>query len=115
MTTKKRGSAREKRTVNDDVQIRAGRDDVESEDYVAIVRGLASGSAYFAPRMIRNAPPHLREVYEQLQQCARQMAHLQEHVDELIGAGREMGASWDSLGWCLGLTGPGVRKRMSDD
>lgn len=77
-----------------------------------------SGEAFFRPAVRPRSWDRLGEegqfLLSGVQRLAAQMSelegHLQAHVLEL----REVGASWDLIGWSLGLTGEGARRRYGD-
>jgi hypothetical protein len=66
------------------------------------------------PRALRNAGPDARQVATALQHNALEIQKLMSETASLVSAGRSLGLSWDSLGWCLGVTGQAVQKRYSD-
>lgn len=49
-----------------------------------------------------------------LQYAVRQITKLQEGIDETVQDARAMGLSWATIGWCVGLTAEGARKKWSD-
>ena len=55
------------------------------------------------------------EVVRDLQRVGAAMAALQVEARELVAEARELGVSWDLLGWSLGVTGEGARKRYGGD
>lgn len=49
-----------------------------------------------------------------LQHAVREITKLQEEIDETVTEAREMGLSWATIGWCVGLTAEGARKKWSE-
>lgn len=80
-----------------------------------------SGRAFFRPdvrpRAWSRMPIEAQETLAGLQAIVGQMRQMEEHVAEHVLELREMGASWDLIGWSLGMTGEGTRKRfgLADD
>jgi hypothetical protein len=83
------------------------------DDEVTIQLG-PGGGAYFTPRALRNLRGPQAEGVEQLQRAARDLFDAHKRLDELVPACRSLGLSWDSIGWCIGLTGATVRQRFRE-
>ena len=49
-----------------------------------------------------------------LQHAVREITKLQEFIDTTVQEAREMNLSWATIGWCVGLTAEGARKKWSD-
>lgn len=49
-----------------------------------------------------------------LQYAVREITKLQAGIDETVQDARAMGLSWATIGWCVGLTAEGARKKWSD-
>lgn len=98
-------------TVDDPISV--GSPDLPAGDDSVDVRVLASGAAVLLPRSLRSLTPEQQEIAAVLQGAAREILDLQRLVAGALRAGRESGMSWASLGWLIGLTGPGARKMLS--
>lgn len=79
------------------------------------LRVLSSGRAVLLPRAVRNAAPPQLECLASLQRTAGSLAELQGVLSELVDQARELGLSYASIGWSVGLSGDAVRKRFSDE
>jgi len=99
------------KTVNTDRVIRVGREDGAEDGVAVVVRG---GRAVLVPRMLRNLSRQGDELVEELQGTAMALEAGQERLDKYILAARAEGLSWNAIGWCVGLTGQAVRKRLSE-
>lgn len=84
--------------------------DISDDDAVAIV--LTELGAHLEPRAIRDADPAQRAAAVELQHIARSLAHGNQVLRLAVGEARRRGLSWDTIGWCVGLTGQAVRKRF---
>ncbi len=84
---------------------------------VEIVR-TKTGEAFFRPHVRPRAwdrlGPEGQAVLSGLQHIAGEMSQLQAHVELHVQDARELGASWDVIGWSLGVTGEGARQRYGD-
>ncbi len=72
------------------------------------------GAAVMVPTAMRSLSGPALEVVEDLQETVRLIAEAQERVDFLVSAGREVGLSWGSLGWCLGTGPEAARQRFGE-
>lgn len=82
---------------------------------VALVRGRA-GDAFFVPASDAHVDP--LDVDQQiavadLQRHAVQLEAMQAHLVQLVAGARAAGASWALVGWSLGITREGARKRFA--
>jgi hypothetical protein len=84
---------------------------------VSVVRN-ADGSAFFKPaippRAWHRLMPEAREVIANVQSIAAQIHEMQGHLGMHVLEAREMGASWDVIGWSVGTTGNAARQRWGD-
>lgn len=53
-------------------------------------------------------------VAAELQHAVREITKYQDAIDRSVEEAREMGLSWATIGWCVGLTAEGARKKWSD-
>lgn len=93
--------------VNDKIGV--GREDVDAHG-VDIV--MTHGGAAVLPRSLRKAHPAALDLVGDLQRAAVAVLDAQASVVDLLREGRALGLSWDALGWCIGLTGPGAQKMV---
>lgn len=75
---------------------------------------VGQGQAFFTP-VTPAAVARLgglgRQTLADLQTHALALETMQRHLDELVGDARYVGVSWALIGWSLGLTAEGARKR----
>lgn len=87
------------------------------EGPVEVVR-TSAGEVFFKPSVRPRSWDRLSEegqfLLSGIQRLAAEMAELESHLDQHVREARELGASWDVIGWSLGLTATGVRKRYGD-
>jgi hypothetical protein len=82
---------------------------------VAIVRSRV-GDAFFRPASDAHANPldvDQAAVVHDLQTHAVRLEQMQGHLVQLVGDARAEGVSWALIGWSLGITKEGARKRFS--
>jgi hypothetical protein len=76
------------------------------------------GASFFAPvdpgGTFDALPWDVREVLHDLQVHALQLEQMQAHLAQLVAEARGRGTSWAMVGWSLGMTRDGARKRFSD-
>lgn len=78
------------------------------------LRVAGDGAAFFSPRPpagVTRLSEHQRSDLADLQEHALMLEGMQRHLDELVAAARDSGVSWSLIGWSLGLTPEGARKR----
>jgi hypothetical protein len=92
-----------------------GPTDFDDEDLVVVASGsVAEGTrrAAVLPRSLTRLSGEALEVASSVQHALADVGRLHEliagHVVEL----RELGASWAAVGWCVGTTSEGARKRF---
>ncbi len=87
--------------------------DIDDDDHVEL-RRLRSGSVVLVPRALRNLGG------SDLQQAAflqEEAATVQDSLARLTGrvvAARARGLSWNTIGWCVGLSADGARRRWQE-
>jgi hypothetical protein len=112
MATKRRG---ERQVDEFDVAAKIGNGDagVESEGVAVVTETDEVGdrTAYFMPVRLRNASPRQRGLIRDVQQVVRRHAAALAELDVLVADMRESGLSWHSIGWCVGISDEGARKR----
>lgn len=87
----------------------------EHDDFEVQVTGsVEDGSrrATVVPRSLRNLAPEARELMRATLTAAAELERAVRVLEERVAAMREAGASWDAIGWCVGTTGSGARKRF---
>lgn len=101
--------------VADDQALDAGRlGDVQEGDDVGILM-TPGGKAMLAPRALRSLRGEALEVAAAIQRTHMERARLLAQLDEqLVPEARELGVSWDSIGWCLGVTGRAASMRWGN-
>ena len=65
------------------------------------------------PRAFARLSQEGTEVVSDLQRKAFQLQEIREQVEELVLIAREVGASWDVIGWSVGTTGRAAHQRWS--
>lgn len=90
-----------------------GDPDGVADDGVAIAKS-SSGQAYFMPVRLRNAPPETRALIAAAQGQVRAMMKARLELDRTVAQLREADVSWGSIGWTVGLTPDGARKRWAE-
>jgi len=110
MATKRRRAADEF-----DVAATIGNGDVGVESEGVAVRvgtdEFGVRTAYFLPVRLRNANPRQQGLIRDVQQVVRRHVDVLAELGVLVADMRQSGLSWDSIGWCVGLSGDGARKR----
>jgi hypothetical protein len=104
------------RTVEVDVALgRPGGEGTDPEPFgVALLRS-AEGEAYVLPRSVGRLRGEAADVVVDLQRQARTIDELERRVDHLVEHARELGLSWAVVGWSVGITAEGARRRWSLD
>jgi hypothetical protein len=81
---------------------------------VEIVRS-ADGEAFFRPAIRPRAWDRMggegRSMLAGVQRIASQIHEMQGHLGEHVMEARDLGASWDLIGWSVGTTGEAARQR----
>lgn len=114
MSNKRRATRRPaKRDADDVLDVRLGREDAPGGD-VAVMRD-GDGSAYLMPRALRDLDRDQAAAARRLQDVADALAVGRDHLEAAVHRARSLGLSWDSIGWCIGLTGAAVRKRFGGE
>jgi len=70
--------------------------------------------AVIVPRAFARLSGEAAEVVSELQRKALGMREIRDQVEALVMEAREVGASWDVIGWSVGTTGDAARKRWSE-
>ena len=65
------------------------------------------------PRAVARLSQEASEVVSDLQGKAFQLQEIREQVEDLVVIAREVGVSWDVIGWSVGTTGQAARQRWS--
>ncbi|WP_270890025.1 hypothetical protein [Pedococcus sp. 5OH_020] len=84
-----------------------------AQDGVSIVRA-PSGRMAFVPRSVGRLKGEALEVATELQELVARIREDQVRLEQLVLEGRECGMSWAAVGWCVGTTGDGARKRWGE-
>jgi len=79
------------------------------------VRRTADGGGYVLPRSIARLSGPAEVVVQHLQHLAVSRQQLEDAIAEAVLEGRELGVSWNAIGWSVGTTGDAARKRWSAD
>lgn len=96
---------------NFDVAARIGNDDDDMAAAGVAVSLSWDGGAFFVPERLRNASPRQRALMQSIQDRVRANVTILAQLDELVAEARAAGLSWASIGWCVGLSEAGARKR----
>lgn len=112
MPTKRQDRRPRPSDVNASADVRVGGGVLERTDDVGVMR-IEDGRALLAPRAIRDATHGQREAAWRLQQLAADLQQLQVQLQMAVVDARAQGLSWETIGWCVGLTGQAVRKRFA--
>jgi len=67
------------------------------------------GQAVIVPRALRNLEGESLRAVARLQLLARQRVDLEDELEDAVMAGRAVGLSYASIGWCFGVSGQAVR------
>jgi hypothetical protein len=94
---------------NDFDRIDLGRADSAEEGVE--VRRLTDGRAVLVPRALRDLRGAPADLVADLQHVAGEIARGQDLLDGLVPECREAGLSWNSIGWCLGISSQAARQR----
>lgn len=77
-----------------------------------------TGEAFFrpsiAPRAWGRLSPEAQDVAAGVQRIAAQIHEMQGHLEMHVLELRELGASWDVIGWCVGTSGNAARQRWGE-
>lgn len=107
------GNSRRSRALPDPVQP-GGLEDGD----VQVVRS-STGEVFFRPSVRPRSWDRIGDeaqfILSGVQRMAGQMSELERHLEVHVHELRDLGASWDLIGWSLGLTGEGARRRYGDD
>ena len=76
--------------------------------------GAAFERSTLPPRALQRLTPQARNTLAAVQNLAATLLSLEEHLDRHVVELRQEGASWQVIGWALGVTGEGARKRWGE-
>lgn len=82
-------------------------------DDVAVLIG-SDGSASILPASLKRLDPDARAAIMAVARRADELRHMLDHLHDAVDHARDLGASWSAVGWVLGTTGEGARKRFRD-
>lgn len=85
-----------------------GETDFDEDVALMIVRGKAS----FLPRSLLKLDTEARAVLGDVARQAFAVREAQSDLRRLVAEGRDVGASWSALGFCLATTGEAARQRF---
>lgn len=77
---------------------------------VAVTR-LPDGRALLLPRSLRKHTGDTLEVVADLQHQVAEIDEGMQRVTQLVHELRDLGVSWDGIGWCVGTTGRAASMR----
>lgn len=97
----------------DVLDVRSGRADAPEGGVILHVPH-DGAPAYFEPISVRNSSPTQRAALQALGSTARALQIGADQLQDQVNAARDLGVSWNSIGWMIGLTGDAVRKRFGD-
>lgn len=81
------------------------------EDTDLAVMRLPDGRALLLPRSLRKLSGEAREVVADLQHVVAEIQRLGDQVDGLVDEARNLGVSWEGIGFCVGTTGRAASMR----
>ena len=99
-----------RRQVDEDFDVRPGREDVPGES-VDIIR-THEGHVLLLPSAYSRLDEEGREIVAELQHISSTMAQLSDQLEEVVGEARVHGISWDLIGWSIGRTGRAASMRF---
>lgn len=79
----------------------------------AITISVSNGSAAFLPISVLRAAPEVRAILGDIQDVVLARQKLLRDLDRLVLEARDLGASWNILGWSTGMAGTNARKRWN--
>lgn len=92
--------------------------DVEDGDEVAVIQiadNEGNQRAMFMPvSMQRKLDRDQLRLVAEMQRDVMQIQQLQEHIDSIALKARDWGLSWAAIGWSVGLTAEGARKKWGE-
>lgn len=92
--------------------------DTDEDDPVVVARarkGQPDNMHILLPlSMKKQLSEEARSIVADMQSAVVQIQRLQEQIDQAVVAGREEGMSWAAIGWSVGLTAEGARKKWSN-
>lgn len=89
-----------------------------AEDGVSVLMGKGPNGerrAAFLPRAMQKLGNDGVVMAADLQRTVLAMQQLQETLSRQVSEARDMGMSWNSIGWCVGTTGDAARQRWGLD
>lgn len=84
------------------------------EDDVSFVREW-DGELTVVPKSLRNAGPDKRAAITAMMRAAAAYEQAYAALSDAVADARDLGVSWDGVGWAVGSTGSGARKRFTED
>lgn len=102
-----------------DVATRVMNDDAgmsgEGVEVRTHVNAWGESEAFFMPVKLRRASPLQRDLLRECQSVVRRHITVLAQLDDVVQRMRAAGLSWDSIGWCVGMSGAGARKRWGEE
>lgn len=80
-------------------------------DQAVKVTRLAAGGVVLLPQAIRRLKGESLEAAQALQETAAEIGMLQDRLEAYVGRARELGLSWNVIGWSVGTSGEAARQR----
>ena len=77
---------------------------------VSVVK-TAAGGVVLLPASVKRLKGEQLEVASQIQSVAAEIGRLQDYLSEGVDWGRQIGLSWNVIGWSVGTTGEAARQR----
>ncbi len=84
-----------------------------SDEMVYVVAGPVPVMLPSSMMRLAKADPRAAELFALIQANVFERHDLVEQLGELVAAARDAGVSWAHIGWCVGTTGEGARRRWS--
>jgi hypothetical protein len=73
-----------------------------------------AGGAYLMPKSVTRLSGDAADVVAELQSAALARREISDRVEQLVREARDLGASWDAIGWSVGTTGQAARQRWAE-
>jgi ketosteroid isomerase-like protein len=73
------------------------------------------GRGVLVPRSLRKAGPEAQLACDAVMRKATELDDATRELETLVHEAREVGLSWDAIGWAVGTTGEAVRQRWGSE
>ncbi len=94
---------------------RPGGPGADADPFGVLLIKSNEGRAFVLPRSVGRLRGQAEEVVAALQEQAMARDDVERRIDHLVEHARELGVAWSVVGWSVGLTGEGARRRWTLD